>query len=100
MSAKLGTRYRLDGIRNVYDSRGTDQGLQWHSVDWRAVAHEMHRRVDVSSAMGAERIGGEGKPVAFAHVLEEIEFQRRVAGIDRRRRRIEGRRGVDPSRRR
>ena len=85
------------GIGNVDHRRGTDQRVERDLVDGCAAGDEVHRRVDVCAAMRAERIEGQRQRVPLPHVFEERERHRRVPLVDRRLRRVERRRHIDPS---
>ena len=54
---ELGGVDRLHVVGDVDDARRSDEPIDRHVIDRRAIADEMHRRVDVSAAVRAERIG-------------------------------------------
>ena len=70
--------------------------LQRHQVHRGTSLDEVHRRINVRPGVGAQGIARQGELVAFVIVQRKIEFDRCVAGIDRRGLRINGRRDIDP----
>ena len=83
--------------RDIDDDHGGDELGKRDTVGGVATFRKMDGRIDVRPGVCSKRVHRKRERVAFAHVLEEPKPHRRIALVDRRSCRIEGRRRVYPA---